>query len=35
MAQLETLATIIVTASIIVSFATLGAHIIYFNILGK
>ena len=33
--MLETIVTITVAVSITVSFASLGAHIIYFNILGK
>tara|TARA_Y100001951_G_C11284943_1_gene268018 strand:- start:1205 stop:1318 length:114 start_codon:yes stop_codon:yes gene_type:complete len=35
MAQLEILSKIIVSTGIIVSIATLGAHIIYFNIFEK
>ena len=35
MIQLEILAKIIVCSSIVLAFASLGANIIYFNILGK
>jgi hypothetical protein len=35
MVQLEILAKIIVCSGIVVAFASLGANIIYFNILGK
>ncbi len=33
--MLETIVNITVAVGIVVSFASLGAHIIYFNILGK
>ena len=35
MAQLEILSKIIVSTGIIMAFASLGAHIIYFNIFEK
>jgi hypothetical protein len=35
MAQLETLATVIVYGSVIVSFGALFANILFWNILGK
>jgi len=35
MQQIEILSKIIVSAGVLMAFASLGAHIIYFNILGK